>query len=170
MHPRGRPPYSALLLALAVNVAFAAESAARQMPEFTLTDQDGRARVVNYPQSKVSVFVVADQKGSSEIAGWITPLAQRYERNIEVAGIAALPGIPPMFQGLFRREFKKRLTFPVMLDWSGDVARSVGYESNRAQLLVVSRSGRVALTKSGPASEQALAEVVSAIDRLRANP
>jgi predicted transcriptional regulator len=118
----------------------------------------------------VSVFVVADQKGSGEIAGWITPLAQRYQQRIDVAGIAALPGIPPMFQGLFRREFKKRLAFPVMLDWTGDVARSVGYESNRAQLLVVSRSGRIALTKSGPANEQALAEVIGEIDRLQSKP
>ena len=45
--------------------------------EFTLSDQDGNTRVVDYPREKVSVFVVADQKGSSEIAGWIAPLYAR---------------------------------------------------------------------------------------------
>ena len=170
MHRHGYFSFAAVSLAIVLNIAVSGISTAREMPEFTLTDQDGRERVVKYPQSKVSIFVVADHKGSSEIAGWITPLAQRYDRNIEVAGIAALPGIPPMFQGLFRREFKKRLAFPVMLDWTGEIARSVGYESDRAQLLVVSRSGRVALTKSGAANDKALAEVVSTIDRLRANP
>ena len=170
MHLRGqRPLIATLLTAMTLCILFASDSAARQMPEFTLTDQDGRTRAVTYPHGKVSVFVVADEKGSAEIAGWIAPLSQRYEQRIEVAGIAALPGIPPMFQGLFRREFKKRLTFPVMLDWTGDVARSVGYENNRAQLLVVGRSGRIALTKSGPANEQALAAVIREIDRLRAD-
>jgi hypothetical protein len=168
MHRRGERPFITALLALIImSIASASDSAARQMPEFSLSDQDGRTRAVTYPHGKVSVFVVADQKGSADIAGWIAPLYKRYEQRIEVAGIAALPGIPPMFQGLFRREFKKRLTFPVMLDWTGEVARSVGYENNRAQLLVVGRSGRIALTKSGPASEQALAEVIAEIDRLR---
>ena len=168
MHHRGERSFIATLLGVVImSITSASDSAARQMPEFSLTDQDGRARAVTYPHGKVSVFVVADHKGSADIAGWIAPLYQRYEQRIEVAGIAALPGIPPMFQGLFRREFKKRLTFPVMLDWNGEVARSVGYENNRAQLLVVGRSGRIALTKSGAANDQALAEVIGEIDRLR---
>jgi len=170
MHLRGQNPLRATLLtAMTLCVVSASGLAARQMPQFTLTDQDGRARAVTYPHGKVSVFVVADHKGSSEIAGWIAPLYQRYEQRIDLAGIAALPRIPPMFKGLFRREFKKRLTFPVMLDWTGDVARSVDYENNRAQLLVVGRSGRIALTKSGPANEQALAEVIAEIDRQRSD-
>lgn len=135
--------------------------------EFTLTDQDGQTRVVDYPRDRVSVFVVADQKGSGEIGGWIAPLYQRYEDRIEISGIAALPGIPAMFHGLFRREFKKRLAYPVMLDWSGDVARSFGYQKERAQLFVISREGRVAFSQTGAANERALAEAFAAIDRLR---
>ena len=135
--------------------------------EFTLTDQDGETRVVDYPREKVTVFVVADQKGSAEIAGWIAPLYERYKNAVEISGIAALPGIPPMFHGLFRREFKKRLTYPVMLDWSGDVARQFGYEQERAQLLVIGKDGRVALRQSGAANDRALAEVFREIDRLR---
>ena len=135
--------------------------------EFTLSDQDGIKRVVDYPREKISVLVVADQKGSSEIAGWIAPLYARYEKQVDITGIAALPGIPPMFHGLFRREFKKRLTYPVMLDWKGDVSRSFGYEKERAQLFVISRDGRVVLSESGAANEQGLARVFSEIDRLR---
>ena len=146
--------------------ALAASSQRAAPIEFTLTDQDGATRVVDYPRGKVSVFVVADQKGASEIAGWIAPLYQRYEDRIEISGIAALPGIPPMFHGLFRREFKKRLTYPVMLDWSGDVARRFGYEKQRAQLLVIGKDGRVALRQSGAANDRALAEVFREIDRL----
>jgi hypothetical protein len=146
------------------------DASARTMPPFTLTDQDGRARTIDYPRDKVSVFVIADHKGSSEIAGWITPLYQRYQQRCRDRRHRGVTGIPRCFRDCFRREFKKRLAFPVMLDWTGDVSRSMGYENNRAQLLVVSRSGRVALTKSGPAHEQALAEVIGAIDRLRANP
>ena len=138
--------------------------------EFTLTDQDGEQRRVEYPRDKVSIFVVADQKGSDEIAGWIAPIYARYEDQVEIAGIAALPGIPPMFHGLFRREFKKRLAYPVMLDWNGEVARSFGYQKETAQLFVIAKNGRVAFSESGAANEQALARIFREIDRLRRAP
>ena len=157
-----------LLSLLMLSPALAASPPRTAPVEFTLTDQDGQTRVVDYPHAKVTVFVVADQKGAAEIAGWIAPLYARYENRIEISGIAALPGIPPMFQGLFRREFKKRLTYPVMLDWSGDVARSFGYEKQRAELFVIGKDGRVALRQTGAANERALTEVFEAIDRLRA--
>ena len=159
---------AAVIQLLLVTPTVAATSSQRAAPiEFTLTDQDGQARVVDYPREKVTVFVVADQKGSGEIAGWITPLYARYENRIEISGIAALPGIPPMFQGLFRREFKKRLTYPVMLDWTGDISRRFGYEKERAQLFVMGQDGRVVLRQSGAANERSLAEVYREIDRLR---
>ena len=86
---------------------------------------------------------------------------------MEISGIAALPGIRPMFHWLFRRDFKKRLEYPVMLDWKGDVSRAFGYQKERAQLFVISREGRVVLTESGAANEQGLGRVFSEIDRLR---
>jgi hypothetical protein len=137
------------MVLLVVHGAAATKASSRPAVEFTLSDQEGHAREVKYPREKVSVFVLADQKASSEIAG-----------------IAALPGIPSAFHGLFRREFKKRLRYPVMLDWSGEVARAHGYPQQQAQLLVVSRRGRIALSKTGPATAPALAEVYAAIDRL----
>ncbi len=161
---------SAVLFLVAITHATATSSQRAAPIEFTLTDQDGQPRAVEYPRDKVSVFIVADQKGSAEIAGWITPLYARYENRVEISGIAALPGIPPMFHGLFRREFKKRLTYPVMLDWSGDVARRFGYEKERAQLLVIGKDGRVALRQTGAANDRALAEVFREIDRLRKAP
>lgn len=165
---RLHPLLSAALALTALASVTATAAPLRDGPiEFALTDQNGVARAIRYPRDKVSVFVVADQKGSSEIAGWIAPIYARYENRIEISGIAALPGIPPMFHGLFQREFKKRLTYPVMLDWSGDVARRFGYEKNRAQLLVIGRDGRVALRQSGGATDRGLAEVYREIDRLR---
>lgn len=162
-----RARLAAIVLVL-LSAIEAVASAARTPVEFTLTDQDGRTRAVRYPNDKVSVFIVADQKGSSEIAGWIKPIYARYENRIEISGIAALPGIPPMFHGLFRREFKKRLAYPVMLDWSGNAARSFGYEKQRAQLFVIRKDGRIAMSQSGAVNDRALAEVFGTIDRLRA--
>ena len=52
-------------------------------------------------------------------------------------------------------------------DWSGEVARSFGYEKERAELFVIGKDGRVALRQAGAANEAALAQVFDAVDRLR---
>lgn len=135
--------------------------------QFTLTDQNARTHVVKYPRAKVSVLVVADQQGSTQIESWIAPIQARFGEQVEIAGIADLPGIPPMFHDLFRREFKKRVTYPVMLDWSGDVARSFGYNKKGAQLFVIGTDGRIALSKTGAATPQARAEIYRAIEQLQ---
>ncbi len=134
--------------------------------QFTLSDQDAREHVIRYPRDRTTVFVVADQKGAGQIESWIAPLFARYQRRIEIFGVADLPGIPPAFRGLFRREFKKRLTYPVMLDWNGEVARAFGYEKQQAHLFVVTTDGRIILSKTGPASALALADVYQAVDGL----
>jgi hypothetical protein len=108
---------------------------------------------------------LSDQQGSSQIEGWIAPIFARYDQRIDIAGTADLPGIPPMFQGLFRREFKKRLAYPMMLDWSGDVAKAYSYRKKQAQLLVIGTDGRIMLSKTGPANPQALADVYRVVDQ-----
>ena len=168
MHCIARSLCSAAIFSLVTLPNANAAASPKSAPiQFTLSDQDGRERVVAYPRGNVSVFVVADQKGSGEIAGWIAPLYARYGERIDIAGIAALPGIPPMFHALFRREFKKRLTYPVMLDWTGEVAKEFGYEKKQAQLFVIGTDGRIALSKVGPANSTGLAEVYRAVDELQ---
>lgn len=157
------------LVALAA-AAGAASLAAEKAPsparsaEFTLTDQESRTHRFQFPREKLSVLVLADQKGSKQIEGWIAPIFGRYGEEIDIAGVAALPGIPAAFQGLFRREFRKQLRYPVMLDWSGTVAQSFGYRGQVAHLLVIGKSGRILVMKLGEADAGALGEVFKVID------
>ena len=62
---------------------------------------------------------------------------------------------------------EKRLTYPVMLDWSGEVARSFAYPKAQAQVFVIGTDGTIVLKKSGAATASALAEIRSTIDRLQ---
>jgi len=146
--------------------AFAASKSAEPV-EFTLSDQNARVHVVRYPRGKVSFLVLSDRAGASQIEGWIAPVYARYDQRVEIAGIADLPNIPSMFHALFRREFKKRLTYPVMLDGSGDVAKAFGYQKGQAQVFVIGTSGEIALKQSGPAYAAGLADVYRAIDQLQ---
>ena len=53
-----------------------------------------------------------------------------------------------------------------MLDWNGEVARAFGYQKQQAHLFVVATEGRIVLSRTGPATALALAEVYQAVDRL----
>lgn len=139
-------------------------------PQFTLTDQNAVTHRFTYPRKKASVLVLSDHQGSSQIAGWIAPLFARYGTKIDIAGIADLPGIPSMFHALFRREFKKKLAYPVMLDWSGDVARAFSYRPKNAHLLVIGRDGKIHFSAVGPAQAAKLAAAIDAIDSLASPP
>jgi predicted transcriptional regulator len=134
--------------------------------EFTLTDQHAKERSWKFPTAKASVLVVADQKGSEQIEPWVAPLYKRFETKIDIAGVAALPGIPSAFHGLFRREFRKRLMYPVLLDWKGDVSKKFGAKPAIANLYVISQDGKIVKEKTGAMTEKDLKEVIAALDQL----
>jgi hypothetical protein len=69
-----------------------------------------------------------------------------------------------MFHGLFRREFRKQLAYPVMLDWSGAIARRFAYAGTDAELLVLDFDGRIIYRKSGPADPAALNAAIKSIN------
>ncbi|HEX8311041.1 MAG TPA: hypothetical protein VF614_06980 [Chthoniobacteraceae bacterium] len=147
-----------------------ANAAPGRAAEFTLSDQNARVHRFTFPKSKISVLVLSDHQGSSQIASWIEPLYRKYGTRIDIAGIAAIPGIPSMFHGLFRREFKKQLAYPVMLDWSGAIARRFAYAGKEAELLVLDVDGRIIFRKTGSAEPASLNSAIKAIEASLGTP
>lgn len=133
--------------------------------DFELSDQHARSRKYAFPKSKVTVITVADHKGSDQLAPWVARLYGRYQQRIDIDGIADVSMIPKPFHGLLRSEFRKRLTYSVMLDWSGDVVRQFGFRAGVANLYVIDRGGRISKRITGPVSDAAMAELSRAIDR-----
>lgn len=137
-------------------------------PPFTLSDQHAAAKTVSYPTTKPTVLVVSDHKGSAEVADWVAPLYKKYGKRIDISGLAQLPGIPSPFHGLFRREFKARLAYPVLLDWTGDVAKAFNPVAGKANVVVIARDGKIAATQNGPIDKASLGNVTGVIDGLLA--
>jgi hypothetical protein len=132
--------------------------------EFVLQDQHAADQKIQFPRAKISVLIVADQKGSEQIAPWVTPLYARYEKRIDIAGLASLPGIPSPFHGLFRREFRKKLAYPVLLDWTGEVSKTFNAKPNVANLFVIGKDGKILVNKTGAVAPAELKDVTDTID------
>jgi len=140
-------------------------AAVAALGDFELSDQHARPRKYVFPKSKVTVITVADHKGSDQLAPWVARLYGRYQQRIDIDGIADVSMIPKPFHGLLRSEFRKRLTYSVMLDWNGAVVRQFGFRAGVANLYVIDRRGRILKTITGPVSDAAMAELSRGIDR-----
>ena len=150
-----------LFLALFHTAALAAP--AEKLTDFELTDQDAKTRAYRFPKAKVTVMTVADHKGSEQLAPWIQRLHDRYEKRIDIDGVADVSMIPKPFHNMFREAFRKQLTYSVMLDWGGAVVKQFGYVKGVANIYVIDRSGRIVKQVTGPVSDAAEREIERAI-------
>jgi hypothetical protein len=158
-------------LALLTLIAFHATTLAapvEKLTDFDLTDQDAKQRSYRFPKAKVTVMTVADHKGSDQLAPWIQRIYDRYEKRIDIDGIADVSMIPKPFHNMFREAFRKKLTRSVLLDWGGSVVKQFSYAKGVANIYVIDRTGRIVKHTSGPVSDDAMREVVRDIDRATA--
>ena len=153
------------LLTFVVMNAVALATPVQRLSDFELTDQDTKTRSYRFPKTKVTVMTVADRTGSDELGPWIQRLHGRYEKRIDIDGVADVSMIPKPFHNIFREAFRKQLTYSVMLDWEGSVVQQFGYTKRAANLYVIDRRGRIVKHVVGPLSEAGMRELTSEIDR-----
>ena len=154
-----------LLTMLALRVA-AVAAPVEKLADFDLTDQDAKPRAYRFPKTKITVMTVADHKGSDQLAPWIQRIYDRYEKRIDIDGIADVSMIAKPFQAMFREAFRKQLTRSVMLDWDGSVVKQFDYTKGVANLYVIDRRGRIIKEFSGPVTDAAERELTREIDRV----
>jgi hypothetical protein len=105
-----------------------------QAHEFMLQDQFDQTHVYRFPHPQVSVLVMADRRGSRQLKAWIQPIYERFEKRINIGGVAELSRVPRFARGLARRFLRQRLSYPVMLDWTGKVTRRYDYQQGQVNL------------------------------------
>lgn len=150
-----------ILLFLVMNTV----AANMRAPEFELKDQYGNSQAYRFPNGRVNVLIFGDRKGSGQIEAWVRPLYERYQDRINIKGIAALSSVPSFARGMVTRIFKSQVKYPVLLDWTGGVTQSYGYEAGKANVFVVGPSGEILLRINGTATSQGLEQVKSHISR-----
>jgi hypothetical protein len=128
-------------------------------PEFELSDQYGKAEAYRFPNGRVNVLIFGDRKGSGQIESWVRPLYERYQNRVNIKGIAALSSVPSFARGMVTRIFKSQVKYSVLLDWTGGVTKSYGYEAGKANVFVVGPSGEILLRINGAATPQGLDQV-----------
>ncbi|MBN1269295.1 MAG: hypothetical protein JXB04_06900 [Kiritimatiellae bacterium] len=135
---------------------------------FKLQDQFGRQHQVVFPGARISVLAFADRAGSEQLEDWVRPLYERYRDAIDIRGVAKVAGVPPVLQPVLRALFRRRLDYPVMMDWSGEVSTDYHYHAGEANVMVLSPAGRIAYRFNGRATPAELKACFARIDGLLA--
>lgn len=136
-----------------------------KVENFGLKDQNDKYVEVNFPSDKPVVLIFGDRKGAGQIDGWSKQIYQKYEGKVYVFGIASLGGVPSYARGLVRRLIKRQTSYSVLMDWGGKVASTLGYQKDKAMLVVVGKNGAVLTTKYGAATDAELNSVYSELDK-----
>ncbi len=134
--------------------------------QFKLKDQYGTKHAYHFPLARVGILLIADYDGSRDLEAWIRPLYARYEKRIRLEGVAELSAVPGFMRGMVRGAFRKNVEYPVMLDWSGEVAKGYDYEKGKVNLFVLEHDGTICLKTIGPVTPRALQQVIDQIDHL----
>lgn len=154
-----------LLLAAAAAPMTGASGVGARAMDFELRDQFGKTLAYRFPKEKASALVFGDRKGSAQVEGWVRPLYERYGDRIDLHGVAVLNSIPSLFRGVARRQFRKQIRYPVLLDFAGDVTKAYGYEGDKANVYVIARDGTVVYKATGAATPDGLQRLFAEVDR-----
>jgi len=161
---------AALLLAGSIHADKLPSLIAKAPPSIKLHDQYDAAQFLSFPATNVVVLTIAGKKGSEQIDAWVAALRPRYGRRIEIRGLADVAGVPGFLQGKVRKKFQESRSYPVMLDWTGDVCASFGFQPGVANVLVIARNGTILARVAGPVHESGLKELSQGIDTALTDP
>lgn len=132
---------------------------------FTLKDQNDASYTIKFPRDKVTVLIFGDREGSEQIEGWTRPIYNQYGSRIDVYGIAELSAVPSLARGIVRRIIKSRTKYSVLLDWSGSVSKTYGYEKGKANVVVIDKKGNILAKRTGAANQSGLQALYQQINR-----
>lgn len=129
-----------------------------------LKDQFDVPQKLSFPTTNITLLTIADHRGSEQIAGWVTPVKQRFGARVDIRGLADVSPAPRFLRGMIRKQFQKAQSYPVMLDWSGDAVKAFTYESDKANVLVLDGRGRILKRLAGAADENSVREVCAVLE------
>jgi len=133
-------------------------------PAFEMPDQFGTNHALRFPRPQPMVLIVADRKGSEQIAGWVAALQGRYGSRLELMGVADVGGAPGWVHGVIRNSFRKKYPYPILLDWSGQLPAALHCQKDAANVFLLDRDGRVLATERGACDASALPRLAQATD------
>jgi len=142
-------------------------------PEWTLKDANNKAYKLADFEGRILVLLGSDKKGDEENEVWGGKLAEKYNNQIAIVGLADLRGVPFFLKGRMKSNFRNRRDtpsakygVPILLDWKGDVPKSYGFFQVVSNQVVIDAEGIVQYIAHGKCTDQAFEKMCEILDAL----
>ena len=151
--------------------------AAAPVPEFTLRDQFDRPFGLRDHGDSVVVLICSDREGSQWTSAWSRAAYAAADSSRRATGssrvrvsirfAADLRGVPGFLHGFVKGKFKPagRPANPVLLDWDGVIARTLGLTPHVANVFVLDASLKPAYVAAGQGRPDELGAFRAALRR-----
>ena len=157
-----------LAISIAISTAALAQGTAKigeRAPNFDLKDQFGKTWKLPELSGTVTVLVVATSDSGRLMGSWVDTLKSHYANRITILGLLDLKSIPSIGRGIARSRIKKETKDPMMLDFSGGIAKSYGVSSKVPTVVVIDKTGVIRAIARQTLDKAALDTVSAAIDQ-----
>ena len=166
-----KPSRSSFLTALLCMAGIAgsltrqAEAGASEAPaRIELSDQHDKPQVITFPAKQVTIISLADREGREQSNLWAPTLAA-YKDRAAIYAIADAKGTPGFMKNSIRRRIEAAQKKPLLIDWSGAVCASIGYQPKAANLVIIAPGGAILHRTSGPPTPGNVKAFTAALER-----
>ena len=129
-----------------------------------LSDQHDQPQVITFPAKQVTVISLADHEGREQSNLWAPTLAA-YKDRAAIHGIADAKGTPGFMKNSIRKRIEAAQKKTLLIDWSGAVCASIGYQPKAANLVIIAPGGAILHRTSGPPTPANIKAFTAALDR-----
>lgn len=140
---------SLAVLGLSISLlAIPAQAKNMSQQSWVFENQFSQSVVLRFPRQRPTFILIGERNNAYQLLPWakaLSPLRQK----ADVLGIAHVPQIPLNARALVKNMISKATTYPVLLDWQGQIKAQLGSSSSEAGVFLVDRQGKVLASSSG---------------------
>jgi predicted transcriptional regulator len=134
-------------------------------PDFDLKDQFGKSWSLSGLNGGVTVLIVADSDSGRAMGPWVDALKSRYPSKVNILGMLDLHTVPGIGRGIAKSRIRKETKDPLMLDFSGNIARAYGVSSKVPTVVVIDKTGIVRALARQAFDQTSFAGITTAVDK-----
>ncbi len=143
-------------------------------PDLVLRDQYDSTFALGTTRGTVVVLVCGDRRGNRYMAAYSRAVRERFP-GVRVVSVANLRGVPSLMRGMVRGRFRGEEADgsrkgSVLLDWTGAVARHLGWRSDLTNVYVIDASGVLRFRAAGAGTGEEVAGLLAAVGQVVASP
>lgn len=114
-----------------------------RVPSFTIEDQHERKWSRSDFTSKPVLYVLCDRDAYDHVDNWTKTLVPKYRKSIHFVPVADVRGVPGIMKGYVRGRFRDEFSYPILLDWEGDLTEKLGLKAGYPTLVITTPGGTV---------------------------